>query len=442
MDKSKITKDIVLYVRKLKSPQFNASFYRKLSDRFGYRPDSIRNILVRYGFVKPEDKNARVSACIEYMTSNPPVKNEPGYYKKVAKKFGYPVSDSVRNIAKKYKLKGIAIRETSQRLDIDPEQSVRALLTKRPRKSYTVIGLTKTLNISESKLSSVISKLRNEGLNIHSSYGNISVPATSFKIAPSVSMIKTYGVERFRVGVTADNHLASKYSRLDIVNRLFDIWEKEGVKDVYQAGNIIDGESGCNRFDVCAHGMDGQVKYLIDNWPKRDGITTKFITGDDHEGWYVRDTGVDIGRYIAMRASESGRKDLIYLGHMEHDVFINNDKNIIRIVHPGGGSSYAYSYTAQKIVDSYEDDERPSLLIIGHYHKSNFCHHRGVYTIEAGTTCDSTPFMRKKRLGSHLGGWTVDVFIDKTGRIHGISPTWHPFYDKDAYSGKQWSYKW
>ena len=255
--------------------------------------------------------------------------------------------------------------------------------------------------------------------------------------------VTRFAVKHHKFGVTGDNHLGSRYSRLDVLNALFDIWQAEGVTKVYQCGNIIDGEFRFNVQDLIARGIGGQVDYLIENWPKREGIVTEFITGDDHEGWYVQREGINIGRLIQHEAEDAGRTDLKYIGHMEHTIELKcvNGSSLMRLIHAGGGSAYATSYTAQKIVESYQGGEKPNVLLIGHYHKFDFSYPREVNTVQVGCTEDQSPFMRKKKIAAHVGGCTVEFDQDDNGIIHNFRVAWHPFYDRGFYAaGGDWKY--
>ena len=104
------------------------------------------------------------------------------------------------------------------------------------------------------------------------------------------------------------------------------------------------------------------------------------------------------------------------------------------MVHPGGGSAYAISYTDQKRVESYQGGEKPSIEIAGHYHKWNVGYPREVHTVQAGCTCDQTLFMRKKKLQAHVGFLVVKIKQDSTdGHVVRFAPEWFPFYDRGFY---------
>jgi hypothetical protein len=229
---------------------------------------------------------------------------------------------------------------------------------------------------------------------------------------------------RFRFGAVGDTHLCSRYEDLTSLHALYDIFEDEGVSVVYHTGNYIDGEARFNANDLNTRGMDNQLRYFAQEYPKRDGIVTRFIAGDDHEGWYVQAHGIEIGEHTEDVARRCGRTDLEYLGYMEADVPIllpDGSKLLMRVMHGGGGSSYALSHTSQKIVDGWDDDDqKPLVLLVGHYHKAEYLpNYRGVRIIQTGTFQRQTPFMRKKRLHADIGGWIVDIAVvdEKTTRV-------------------------
>ena len=84
--------------------------------------------------------------------------------------------------------------------------------------------------------------------------------------------------------------------------------------------------------------IDGQCQYVIDNYPTRPGMTTYFITGDDHEGWWMKE-GFNFGGYLDYLAKDQGRSDLCYIGHVEADVEIRVAQycvpTMLKIQHPG-----------------------------------------------------------------------------------------------------------
>jgi hypothetical protein len=242
-------------------------------------------------------------------------------------------------------------------------------------------------------------------------------------------------------GACGDNHMGSKYSRLDVIEALYDWYAAEGVDRVFNTGNWIDGERRFNQHDLLVHGMDNQLRYLATNYPKRDGITTYAVAGDDHEGWYAQDYGVDVGKRAEQTMVDNGRKDWVDLGYMEAAIRLVHSQSgasqILSVVHPGGGSSYALSYSIQKIIESLEGGEKPAVGLYGHYHKLWSGNIRNVWCIQTGTTEDQTPFMRKKKLEAHVGGFLVKLTQDpKTGAIIRCRPEMYRFFNKGFYNNR------
>ena len=297
------------------------------------------------------------------------------------------------------------------------------------------------LNVGIGQVRAAILEMRDLGHTL--SIDNDFVIASTNIPKPDIRLLDVEKMSTgfYKFGICGDNHLCSKYERLDVLNSLYDIFQREGVTDVYNTGNVIDGEARFNKHELLVHGMDAQLDYFIEKYPIRTGITTHYIAGDDHEGWYQHDCGVEIGKYLLMRAKAAGRTDLDYLGYMEADIVLKapNGQTVMRVLHPGGGSSYAVSYTVQKIVESYQGGEKPHILLAGHYHKADYTYTRGVHCIQTACTTDQSPFMRKKRLAAHLGGWIIEFATDDNGAITRFKQEFFPYYDNGYY--QQWKFK-
>ena len=296
----------------------------------------------------------------------------------------------------------------------------------RLRKSpMSIASIAKMMQCTRKEAITALQDKRHEGANLHAAGDTWSVekaPPLRRANANARHDLVSNAKHEFQFGFVTDNHLGSKYARLDVLNDLYERFAKRGITQVFNAGNYIDGEARFNKFDLEVHGMDAQLRFLAKNYPQHKGIVTHFIAGDDHEGWYGQREGIDIGRWTERVMRENGRDDFIYLGFMEADVDLINASTgasaRMRIVHPGGGSSYAISYSMQKLVESYEGGDKPAVVLGGHYHKQEILNYRNCWIIQGGTTEDQTPFMRKKKLEAHVGGMIVTLEQDpKSGAI-------------------------
>lgn len=251
-----------------------------------------------------------------------------------------------------------------------------------------------------------------------------------------------------RFGLVSDTHLSNREHRIDVLNTAYDHYKAERIKKVYHCGNMIDGYApGINAFELVPEsgpGIERQIRHAAALYPKTR-IETHFITGQCHEGWYGKGTGLNVGQHMEDRFRALGRKDLKYAGHMEADIELRPENlpekkrgPILRLMHPSGGTSYAISYRVQKYTESLQEGEKPQLTAIGHYHKHGYFMWRGVHCLMAGCAEDQTIFMRGKNIGAHVGYWIVDVFVNPDGVMQRVRPEFVPFFDRGFY--KKWEY--
>lgn len=227
-----------------------------------------------------------------------------------------------------------------------------------------------------------------------------------------------------RFGVVSDTHMGSKWQQLTHLNTMYDIFEREKINTVFHPGDLTEGVNMRReqQFEVFVHGVDDQARYVVDKYPKRKGITTKFVTGN-HDNSGVKSAGVDIGRIIA-----SKREDMEYLGMNNAKVLITPNCSV-ELNHGLDGASYALSYSPQKYLDSLSGGTKANILLSGHRHKALYMFYRNVHEFEAGTLCAQTPWMRGKRIAAHVGGWIIEVHVDKQGTITRCKGEFIPFYE-------------
>ncbi len=312
----------------------------------------------------------------------------------------------------------------------------------RMKSKASVRSISEHLDVAERTIIREIDTLRSAGHSIEllesgsvASEGTVRVGAGKPLVVHTMTDYKD-GFHKF--GTCGDNHLGSKHERLDVLEAIYDVYSDEGITQVFNTGTWIEGEAGKMNFaDIKVFGMDDQIDYWIEHFPKRDGITTYFVAGDDHEGWYQKRERVEIGRYAMLRAQAAGRDDLVYLGYMEADVLLKakHGSRTMKVVHPGGGSAYALSYSMQKWVEALQGGEKPAIVLAGHYHKFDHNYYREVHVVQTGCTVDQSCFMRKMKLQAHVGGCIVRLNQADDGRITRFQVEWMPFYDIGYYVG-------
>lgn len=323
-----------------------------------------------------------------------------------------------------------------------PSELATAVLGILKRGRVSIEDLADNFDVAPGKIRGAISELGEFRYLAEEVDGHARIGTPQGGSKSTINIAPYYGTT-YRFGLCGDNHICSNYERMDVLHAIYDIYARDGIKDVFNTGNWIDGEARFNKQDIYVHGMGNQLRHFAKVYPQRPGVTTQFVAGDDHEGWYVQREGVNIGQLAEDEARRQGRTDLVYLGYMEHDVeLVNGEGNSskLRVVHPGGGSAYALSYTTQKLIESYSGGEKPAIVALGHYHKAEYLHYRNIHAIQTGCTMDQSPFMRKKRLSAHIGGWIVEVNQAPDGSINRCRSEWISFYNKQFYA-MNWQYR-
>ena len=212
--------------------------------------------------------------------------------------------------------------------------------------------------------------------------------------------------------VVSDTHLGNIHQQLHLLNQIYLEAYNRGITTVLHCGDMVDGnypnrpEQPRQQF---LHGFDEQAGYVIDMYPKIEGITTKYILGSHDESHY-KNGQATINKWIS-----GCRKDMIYLGQDTAEVNINGVKIVLD--HPGGGSANALSYKPQKRIEILESGSKPKILLIGHYHKSYSFVYRNVRGIEVPSLCGKTQFQEKQGLLNYVGAYFLDIYSTKNGNI-------------------------
>lgn len=233
-----------------------------------------------------------------------------------------------------------------------------------------------------------------------------------------------------RFGLMGDTQMGSKYTQLTYLSRYYSVCNSLGVTNVYNTGDITDGlkmRPG-HEYELYCTSADELKDDVIRHYPKIEGITTHFITGN-HDASLYKHVGYDIGAAISLE-----RPDMHYLGRDCAVVYLTPNCTL-ELRHPWDGTAYALSYKPQKMIEAMEADTKPNILAIGHYHKAEYLFYRNVHCFQTGCFQAQTPFQRGKSISAHLGGWIIEIQVDKDGTIHNLSPTFIPFYNsiKDDY---------
>ncbi len=230
-------------------------------------------------------------------------------------------------------------------------------------------------------------------------------------------IILPFAKKHVRFGVVTDTHMTSMFFNKKCLDHLYHVFKEEGAKFVLHAGDITDGEKmhRGQEYHLRCLGADRAVDLVVNEYPD-NGLKTHFVIGN-HDYAFYKQSGVDIGHLI-----DAKRKDMNYVGKFEKEMGFEADidigkKTMLRLLHPGKGSAKGLSYQPQNIVETLESENKPKILLVGHYHKMDYLFTRNVHAFQAGTTQDQSEWMRTKSIQAHMGGFLLDVYMKEDGTI-------------------------
>jgi len=236
----------------------------------------------------------------------------------------------------------------------------------------------------------------------------------------------------FKTLVISDLNLGSKYQQLSFINEVYKKAYSEGVRNVIVCGDISAGLISPKNIyynSLFKYDTQSQAEYIIDNFPKLEGMTTYFITGEkDHT--HDLKSSESIGKMIA-----DARKDMIYLGPNHCTVnlihkgptgkILEQAKVLVR--HPKGKVAYTLSYKPQQYISSMRSEDKVDMILHGHFLQCEKMHFRGVDEISVPGMSATTPKMKDDGINNSVGAWILDIELKKKG-IEQVVPTFIPCY--------------
>lgn len=213
----------------------------------------------------------------------------------------------------------------------------------------------------------------------------------------------------------SDSHLCNEAQQLHLLNDVYKETKKRGIDTVLHFGDILDGDYKNrpeHQYALFRLGASRQLEYVNDYYPKVEGVTTYFITGN-HDSTHMKNGGVFVGPAI-----EKMRPDLKFVGD-ERAIFKPNEspKTSIEMYHPGGGCASSLSYRSQKYIDKMEPGEKPNVVGMGHFHQSHFMSYRNVIALLLPCTTAKSAFAVRQGLENTMGAYFVDMYVNSKGEI-------------------------
>lgn len=346
-------------------------------------------------------------------------KNSYGYWNKVTERANaeFGVNNGFEAWRSTYKKYVIPTRTDKENLEEIKENLLKLIKTEKD-----IEQLQKHFDMKQIELLGIIEELKLSHYNIQVYKVDEDIKVKLGMTDATDNKIKLPDVtSSITLGVVSDTHLCSKWQQLELLHKTYDLFKERGIDTVLHAGDISDGFYKDRLGSIFMLGFDDQTDYVVNAYPKRDGITTYYLTGN-HDYTHQRNGMADIGRVIADR-----RPDMIYLGQDRGIVNIN--KCEILLMHPQDGSSYAYSYRGQKHLDVIRGGKKPNVVLCGHHHKLFYMLYRNIHYFEVPSFQDRTPFTDGKGLSNDVGAWIVTINLDQKGNVVSVVPEAIPYYE-------------
>lgn len=281
--------------------------------------------------------------------------------------------------------------------------------------------LVKKSGLSQRMVLAQIEDYRDAGYHIEEINGKYFI-ATTTDQSQNEHTLSWKGEREIIFGLVSDTHLASKSQQLTYLNDFYDKCVEYGVKDVFHAGDWVDGMDVYpgQIYHLLAIGNDAQKDYAVKNYPKRKGIITHGISGN-HDLKTFAKTGYDIVKAIA-----NERDDIDYLG--QYFARVNLTPNcVLQICHPMGKQAYSLSYKLQRKIDTLSGGDKPAIIAEGHFHSSCWFFRRNVQALMLPSFQGPNDLSRRLGLECDIGGVIVTVKVDSEGTIREFTPKFFPY---------------
>lgn len=313
-------------------------------------------------------------------------------------------------------------RTTMKRKGATTLQSQMAVWFKNKR---TVEDTCAMFNLEEDEVFAEVTRMRLIGYDVHIW---MESGATFLHLLKKVKTDgKTFKMlqrgREFKIALLSCTHMGHLKHDNEALWTFYKYAHEQGVTDFYHAGDIVDGyykNRDSSIYEQYAVGFDNQLDDVVKNYPRIDGVTTYFLTGN-HDVTHVRNGGANIGKAI-----DIARDDMVYLGHNFAKVWLTEEVDL-NLFHPGDGSAYSISLRAQKIIDSASGKRKSKIMGIGHYHKMDWIYWGGVHAFTLPSFIHQTEFMEMKNLKSYVGAYILTIKVDEDGELLTVIPEYVGF---------------
>jgi len=207
---------------------------------------------------------------------------------------------------------------------------IRSDLLEFIKKERTLDETSKHFELTNNEIMGFIKELTSEGFMISTVIKDNEIQIMN-KGTTDFTADNDYDIEidsdNEKILVISDLNLGSKYQQLSFLNEVYKKAYAEGIRKVIVCGDISAGLISPKNIyynSLFKYDTQSQAEYIIDNFPKLNGMKTYFITGEKDHTHEIKNSE-SIGKMISDK-----RKDMIYFGPNHCTVnLINKDGRYI-----------------------------------------------------------------------------------------------------------------
>jgi predicted phosphodiesterase len=234
--------------------------------------------------------------------------------------------------------------------------------------------------------------------------------------------IKRFQGDYFKVGCISCSHLGSRYQQLTALREFYRYCAINEIDTVLHTGDAIDGDGTVydgQIYEMFLQGADPQMEYMIENYPQEEGVNT-YIIGGNHDNSFIKSSNANVLDKVS-----KAREDINYLGEYGAFFKIKGTEIDFYLMHGGGRSNpYARSYRMQKVIENFTPENKPHILLLGHWHVN--CHipqYRNVEGFLMGAFQSQTPHLKRLGIWPSTTAQILEIYPDDKG-IAKIKTEW------------------
>jgi predicted MPP superfamily phosphohydrolase len=198
--------------------------------------------------------------------------------------------------------------------------------------------------------------------------------------------------DQLRFITISDCHFGAIFERLDLIENIYNYAITNGINNVFNAGDLIQGYNEEHSFSNRIFSVSEQLDYVIKNYPYDNRIYNYILLGN-HDFNSVKYYGFDISKQL-----ENKRIDFTILGYLYGFIKANND--YICLHHPDTYNSAYYDKDMKTIMN--KEQITPIIILRGHTHESGLYYSKDdILTLNIPCLCGT--------ISKEIGAWDITL---------------------------------